>query len=92
MVSSGVPKRNGLKHANNIADIALELLNAIYVFEIPQFPEEKLKIRIGLHAGNIPYHISFTTTMIFNCPQFSAVADPKHCTKSKKWILFFSSA
>ena len=52
MVASGVPQRNGHRHAGEIAQLALDLLEGIRVFKIPHLPEEKLRIRIGIHTGN----------------------------------------
>lgn len=46
-----MPLRNGDAHAVHIANMALDLLDASKSFEIPNMPEEPLKIRIGLHSG-----------------------------------------
>lgn len=51
MVVSGLPIRNEDKHAGEIATMALHLLSAISQFEIPHRPNDKLKLRIGLHTG-----------------------------------------
>ena len=51
MVVSGLPKRNGHQHALEIADMALHLLQSVQTFEIKHRPEEKLKLRIGIHSG-----------------------------------------
>ncbi|XP_070553696.1 atrial natriuretic peptide receptor 1-like [Ptychodera flava] len=51
MVVSGLPVRNGRKHAGEIATMALDLLHACQSFVIPHMPEEKLKLRIGIHTG-----------------------------------------
>lgn len=53
MVVSGVPIRNGNKHAVNIANMALDLLHESKTFKIPNMPNESLKIRIGLHTGPV---------------------------------------
>ena len=34
-----------------IAGVAMELLDGINTFKIAHLPEEKLKLRIGLHVG-----------------------------------------
>ena len=52
MVVSGVPKPT-LKHAVEIANMALELVDNCKVFSIPHKPGETLKIRVGLHTGNL---------------------------------------
>lgn len=51
MVVSGLPIRNGDKHAGQIASMALHLLSAIQNFEIRHRPGERLKLRIGIHSG-----------------------------------------
>lgn len=51
MVVSGLPIRNGDKHAGQIASMALHLLSAIQNFEIRHRPGERLKLRIGIHTG-----------------------------------------
>ncbi|CAH8288374.1 unnamed protein product, partial [Schistosoma turkestanicum] len=50
MVASGVPRRNGERHAIAIADMSLDLVNVSHSFVIPHKPEEPLKIRVGLHS------------------------------------------
>lgn len=56
MVVSGLPIRNGSRHAGEIADLALHLLNALTTFKVPDFPDYKLQLRIGLHSGKIMYN------------------------------------
>ena len=51
MVVSGLPIRNGHQHALEIADMAFHLLQSVQTFEIKHRPEEKLKLRIGIHSG-----------------------------------------
>ena len=51
MVVSGLPVRNGDKHAREIAHMSLALLTGITSFQIPHQPQEKLQLRIGLHSG-----------------------------------------
>ncbi|KAA3679128.1 uncharacterized protein DEA37_0007962 [Paragonimus westermani] len=45
MVASGVPRRNGERHAVAITDMSLDLVNVSHHFVIPHMPEEPLKIR-----------------------------------------------
>ena len=51
MVVSGLPNRNGMRHASEIAIMSLALLDVVKVFTIPHIPEEQLCLRIGLHSG-----------------------------------------
>ena len=51
MVVSGLPVRNGHRHAMEIADMALHLLQSVQHFKIQHRPGEKLKLRIGIHSG-----------------------------------------
>lgn len=57
MVVSGLPVRNGQNHAREIARMALTLKNATVEFKIRHRPNEKLKLRIGMHTGKL-YSIS----------------------------------
>lgn len=49
-VASGVPVRNGDRHAKEIANMALALLQGSRSFTIPHLPQT-LQIRIGVHTG-----------------------------------------
>ncbi|XP_034412960.1 retinal guanylyl cyclase 2-like, partial [Cyclopterus lumpus] len=51
MVASGVPTRNGNRHAGEVANMSLDILHSIAAFKIKHMPEIKVKIRIGLHSG-----------------------------------------
>ncbi|NWR73898.1 GUC2F cyclase, partial [Centropus unirufus] len=51
MVASGLPKRNGNKHAAEIANMSLDILSSVGTFKMRHMPEIPLKIRIGLHTG-----------------------------------------
>lgn len=50
MVVAGVPKKID-NHAIEIASMALALLESVDTFEIPHIPNDRLKLRIGLHSG-----------------------------------------
>ncbi|XP_064641678.1 speract receptor-like isoform X2 [Lineus longissimus] len=52
MVVSGLPTRNGINHAGEIASMSLALLSAIKKFKIRHRPDECLKLRIGIHSGS----------------------------------------
>lgn len=53
MVVSGLPIRNGEKHAGEIASMALELLEAVKSFRMQHRPSQTLKLRIGIHTGPV---------------------------------------
>ncbi|KAL9957062.1 hypothetical protein ACROYT_G038652 [Oculina patagonica] len=53
MVVSGLPIRNGHQHAAEIACMALHLLQSVQKFKIKHRPDEKLKLRIGIHSGPV---------------------------------------
>eukprot|EP00055_Hartaetosiga_balthica_P016075 m.99782 g.99782 ORF g.99782 m.99782 type:complete len:1901 (+) comp9033_c2_seq1:508-6210(+) len=53
MVVSGLPVRNGDKHAGEIASMALHMLSAITSHRIRHLPNERLQLRIGLHSGPV---------------------------------------
>lgn len=51
MVASGVPNRNGNRHAAEMANMSLDILHCIGTFKMRHMPELKVRIRIGLHSG-----------------------------------------
>ncbi|XP_059618023.1 guanylate cyclase 32E-like [Phlebotomus argentipes] len=51
MVVSGLPIRNGDRHAGEIASLALHLLNKISKLEVRHRAGELIQIRIGIHSG-----------------------------------------
>ncbi|XP_076085780.1 uncharacterized protein LOC143056563 [Mytilus galloprovincialis] len=53
LVVSGVPRRNRHRHASEIATLSLDLLHHVTRLELPQFPGEKFKIRVGCHSGPV---------------------------------------
>lgn len=57
MVASGLPVRNGRKHAGEIGSLALTLRDGIESFIIPHLPKEQLRLRIGMHTGQIQFAI-----------------------------------
>lgn len=60
MVASGLPIRNGDRHAGEIASMALHLLSKIKRFEVKHRAGELLQLRIGIHSGK-----TFTAQEIF---------------------------
>lgn len=51
MVVSGLPQRNGDRHAVEIAKMSLALLAAVRLKTVLHRPEEPLLLRIGMHTG-----------------------------------------
>ncbi|XP_039766609.1 heat-stable enterotoxin receptor [Ornithorhynchus anatinus] len=51
MVASGLPKRNGHRHAVDIAKMALDILSFMGSFELRHLPGLPVWIRIGVHSG-----------------------------------------
>ncbi|XP_036411748.1 LOW QUALITY PROTEIN: retinal guanylyl cyclase 2 [Colossoma macropomum] len=52
MVASGLPKRNGNKHAAEIANMSLNILSSVGSFQMRHMPEVPVRIRIGIHSGS----------------------------------------
>ncbi|XP_041949196.1 retinal guanylyl cyclase 1 [Alosa sapidissima] len=53
MVASGVPNRNGSRHAAEVSNMSLDILHVMGAFRMRHMPEVKVKIRIGLHTGPV---------------------------------------
>ncbi|XP_022091375.1 speract receptor-like [Acanthaster planci] len=52
MLVSGLPIHNS-RHSGEIASTAIHLLDAVQHFEIRHRPDDRLKLRIGLHSGPV---------------------------------------
>ena len=50
MITSGVPRRNGVKHVEEIAKLSLELMSTISAQEMP-YVNKHLALRIGFNTG-----------------------------------------
>ena len=53
MCVSGVPVRNGHRHAAEIANCALDLLSEVTHFKIRHRPHQQLQLRIGTVLGKV---------------------------------------
>ncbi|XP_050688216.1 uncharacterized protein LOC126981318 [Eriocheir sinensis] len=51
MVVSGVPHSNGMRHAAELCNMALDLIEGAKEFEIPHRPDKDLLIRAGINSG-----------------------------------------
>lgn len=58
MVASGLPKRNGNRHAVDICHMALDILHFMGTFQLRHLPGIPVWIRIGVHSGT--RHFIFT--------------------------------
>ncbi|OQV13912.1 Atrial natriuretic peptide receptor 1 [Hypsibius exemplaris] len=52
MVASGLPIRNGRRHATEIACVSLRIRQDIKTFPVPNNVNDNLKVRIGIHSGS----------------------------------------
>ncbi|CAL8283980.1 unnamed protein product [Merluccius merluccius] len=52
MVASGLPKRNGNRHAVDICRMALDILSFMGTFQLRHLPGIPVWIRIGVHSGS----------------------------------------
>lgn len=59
MVASGVPNRNGNRHAAEMANMSLDILHCISTFKMRHMPDVKVRIRVGLHSGEEYLHPFF---------------------------------
>ncbi|CAH2232762.1 jg15507 [Pararge aegeria aegeria] len=53
MVVSGLPIRNGILHAGEVASMALALLSATRAFRVRHRPEHRMLLRVGIHSGPV---------------------------------------
>uniref|UniRef100_A0A670HRB6 Guanylate cyclase n=1 Tax=Podarcis muralis TaxID=64176 RepID=A0A670HRB6_PODMU len=51
MVASGLPKRNGRRHASEIANMSLDILSSVGSFRAKHLPHVPIRVRMGLHSG-----------------------------------------
>uniref|UniRef100_A0A0K0FCE8 Guanylate cyclase n=1 Tax=Strongyloides venezuelensis TaxID=75913 RepID=A0A0K0FCE8_STRVS len=49
---SGLPHRNGVLHVKEIALLSINLIKSLENFTIQHLPNEKIKIRVGMHTGS----------------------------------------
>ncbi|CAI9730999.1 speract receptor-like [Octopus vulgaris] len=53
MVVSGIPEKNGDRHAGEIAKMALDLMSYVTLLHVPNTESNVLQLRIGMHSGPV---------------------------------------
>jgi len=53
MVASGVPDKNGDRHASIIASMALDVMATCSMFPIQHKPNERVQLRSSIHTGSV---------------------------------------
>uniref|UniRef100_A0A0K0FVD3 Guanylate cyclase n=1 Tax=Strongyloides venezuelensis TaxID=75913 RepID=A0A0K0FVD3_STRVS len=53
LVVSGIPIRNGNRHGEMIANMALGFMESLPSFKLSFLPDYRLNLRIGLHTGSV---------------------------------------
>ena len=84
MVVSGLPERNGNRHAGEVATMSLNLLSTIFFFKIPHRPDESLRLRIGLHSGKaLLLRLAHTAYQLFHKSLIAEFEMIQKCTKGQ---------
>ncbi|KAF6204393.1 hypothetical protein GE061_002734 [Apolygus lucorum] len=97
MVVSGLPVRNGIQHAAEIASLSLDLLLAVKKFKIRHRPQDRLQLRIGIHSGPVcagvvgkkmPRYCLFGDTVnTASRMESTGLAQKIHCSEACKDLL-----
>ena len=58
VLSEGVPKKNGKRHASEVAMLSLHILKELRDIKIPHMPQKRFHVRVGCHTGMaLPVHV-----------------------------------
>ena len=68
MLVSGLPHSNGNRHAAEVANTALNLLEEVARFKIKHKPDHTLQLRIGIHTGSCAAGVC-GNIICSNCPR-----------------------
>lgn len=50
---SGLPHRNGMLHASEMAMMGLDMLHVVTRIPINHMPDKVLRVRVGMHSGSV---------------------------------------
>jgi class 3 adenylate cyclase len=53
LVVSGLPRRNGTAHVEQIAKLSFAFQRSVAMFRIDHLPGERVQLRIGFHTGPV---------------------------------------
>ncbi|KAM6982475.1 atrial natriuretic peptide receptor 1 isoform 1-T1 [Tautogolabrus adspersus] len=69
MVVSGLPERNGDRHADEIAKMALDLVAAVRQVNVPHMPNQRLQLRAGIHTVllDCALYSNFSVMVVASC-------------------------
>ncbi|XP_055344185.1 atrial natriuretic peptide receptor 1-like [Paramacrobiotus metropolitanus] len=51
LLVSGLPIRNGIKHAGEMSTLALQMRKEVGALNFPSSPDKKMKLRVGINSG-----------------------------------------
>ena len=64
MIASGLPHKNGDKHALQIALASLHIVHVVSYYNFPNVAEEGLQIRVGIHTGKFGENVNLSNSHV----------------------------